>query len=287
MIRKFQLWALTIVVAFVLAGAAQAAPVKATLSGVKGDVQVRKSDGAAWTKAADGMKLDQGADVKTGAGGEAVLSWPVGNVVRIRPLTTLNLETLDLDSVGTAKSNLKLTGGGVLAQAGKLTGKDSQFNVKTPAAVAGVRGTALDAAIPPEGGISLAVVEGNVVLTVGDVTITIDAGFEISVSASGEVPTTPAKIPEARLKNMQSAVNVLKQIVNEMEKQEKSEAKDEKKEEKAEEKTDEDLADQVVDTVTSNTTDQTTISDSITQTATDAALGCPAGGGCIEGTISF
>ncbi|MFH1538153.1 MAG: FecR family protein [bacterium] len=268
---------------FGLSVMAHAAEVKATLGNVAGDVQVQAAPDADWEAAADGVALGKGAAIKTGADGEAILTWGIGNVVRIFPLTNISVESLMEEGEDTT-AELSLAGGRALSQVGKLASPNSSFKVKTPSAVAGVRGTAFDAAIPPGGGsVSIACVDGAVILTVGDIEVTIEEGFELSVTA-GEVPITPAAIPEARLKNLQAATNVLKQIAKESEKAEKKEKKEEKKAEKKE-----DTSSGAVDTVMDDTSDQVTIQDDITNTAADLSAGPCAAGGCgsISGSIEF
>lgn len=121
------------------AGPAFAANMKVTVRKVVGDVQT--AQGAKWVKATVGMQLVSGAKIKTGSGGEALLTWDNGNVVKLRPLSNLVL-TQVAKTGSTTNVALDIQKGGVFAKVKKLQNAKSSFNVGTPTAVAGVRGTA-------------------------------------------------------------------------------------------------------------------------------------------------
>jgi len=139
---------------------ASAAAVKATLSEVKGSVFVQAAGGA-FEPAKNGMAVAEGSTLKTGPDGSAILKWD-GNTAKLAPLTMVKVDTLKVDAKGKAESKLDLAQGNVVSRVGKL-GKDSTFSVKTPAAIAGVRGTAFDTGVNPETNqTTVAVVEGDV-----------------------------------------------------------------------------------------------------------------------------
>lgn len=130
---------LTLAGALISTGAAMAqGNMKVTVRKAAGQVQV--SSGGAWTKATVGQKLLPGTKVKTGPGGEAILTWDNGNVLKIRPLTQMTIAALT--KVGaTTDALLTVKKGSVFAKVKKLKTPNSSFIIGTPTAVAGVRGT--------------------------------------------------------------------------------------------------------------------------------------------------
>lgn len=214
MSRKCMMFTAALAALLVFGGAVRAAEaVKATLMNVEGDVQTQKKEGAKWEDAKDGARLSDGWSVKTGRDGKAVLTWGLGNVVRIFPLSSVSVEKLTGDEkTGEAASDVALGHGRVMAQVGKLTTKNSRFNIKTPTAVAGVRGTSFDLNMP-EGSdkLNVAVIDGSVSLEAGGVEIMLEAGFE-SIVAMGEPPAPPVEIPASDFAELKETAAELKEI---------------------------------------------------------------------------
>jgi len=256
---------------------AHAAAVKATLVELKGSVMVQQPGGA-FAAAKDGMAVSEGATVKTGPDGSAILKWGDGNTMKIMPLSLTKVDALSQDEkTGATKSDFSLGQGRVVNRVGKLA-KDSSFTVKTPAAIAGVRGTAFDMGINPETNqTSIAVVEGSVTLAAAGVELVVAEGFESAVT-EGAAPQPPTEIPPAQLQELKSTVNDLKQV---------SEAAPTPTETKAAPAPASvtDTAQTAVDAVQSDTVEKQTIDSTINQQIQN--LGCPGGGGCIRGTIDM
>ena len=145
---------LTLAGALISTGAAFGQNMKVTVRKAAGQVQV--STGGAWTKATVGQKLLPGTKVKTGPGGEAILTWDNGNVLKIRPLTQMTIAALTKSGVATDVL-LTVKKGSVFAKVKKLKTPDSSFIIGTPTAVAGVRGTTEE--VGDEG---VKVIEGDV-----------------------------------------------------------------------------------------------------------------------------
>ncbi|MFH1538750.1 MAG: FecR family protein [bacterium] len=253
---------------------ANAEAVTATLMNVEGDVQVQEEEGAKWRDARDGVRLSDGSSIKTGDDGQAVIAWGLGNVVRVYPLSKVSVEELVSEpDTSDSSSDLSLGHGRVMAQVGKLTSKNSSFNIKTPTAVAGVRGTAFDLDMP-EGSdeLSVLVLEGSVSLEAGGMEIMLDAGFE-SIVVAGEIPSVPMAIPAADLADLKQEAGELKKI---SEQTGGGDGKGGTKEGKRGKKS---KTEGATDAVTEAITIQNQSLGIIDTT------GCPAGGGCIEGEI--
>lgn len=186
-------------------GAASAAPMKVTVDKVQGTVQVSKGSG--WSALKNGDSVPVGADVKTGAGSSCILKWAGGNVIKITPMSTVSV-TAERTAAGDEKSSVNLKQGKVNAHAKKLSTAGSSFDVKTPTAVAGVRGTDILAEIQA-GNVSFAVSDGQLELTIGDEVFMLDDGFLVSVDPEG-VFSEPVPIPQEMLEELKSEFEALK-----------------------------------------------------------------------------
>lgn len=261
--------------------AAQAAAVKATLAGVKGTVFVQPAGGS-FAPVKDGAKVSEGASIKTGPDGEAVVKWGAGNTVKLTALTLAKIDALTSDDKGASKSNFSLSQGRVISRVGKL-GKESSFTVKTPAAIAGVRGTAFDCGIDPiSNQTQIAVVEGSVSVEAGGVEVVLEQGFESAITP-GEAPETPVEISQEKMDDLKATVEELKDVSEIVPDEGGDEGGDETEGDTGD-ATDE-VVDDVIETVEDNTVETNTTEADIIDDVTEG--GCPAGGGCIQGIIDM
>lgn len=121
---------------------------QATISNIRGEVFVRQDQGD-WKAAQPRMVLNQGDEMKTSAGGFAELLLDNGKTgnVEVKEKSLFKLETMQLDQATGDKSTLlNLAIGKVLVHAEKLHG-NSTFEVRTPTATTGVRGTSFEVAV--------------------------------------------------------------------------------------------------------------------------------------------
>ncbi len=111
---------------------------RAVITFIIGEVQAFRNN--SWGGADAGMELAQGDRIRTGAGGTVDVQ--IGqSVVRVKEKSEVALAALFLDgTTGSENTSLELAVGMVLAKPKKLV-KGESFMVKTPTAVAGVRGT--------------------------------------------------------------------------------------------------------------------------------------------------
>ena len=197
------------VVMFVLlafCGAALAAPMKVTVSKVTGKVEV--SAGAGWKALKDGDSVSVGADVRTGAGASCILKWGGGNAVKLGPLTTMSVDQAEKSVSGDENSRVNLKAGSAQAHAKKLSTSKSSFEIKTPTAVAGVRGTDIIAEIAA-GNVSFGVSDGQLEVTAGDQVFVLDDGFLVNVGMDG-VFEDPVPIPQDMLEQLKEEFEALK-----------------------------------------------------------------------------
>ncbi len=111
---------------------------RAVITFIIGEVQTFRNN--VWGNAEMGSDLYQGDRIRTRA--DATVDIQIGrSVVRVKEKSEVSLATLFMDrSTGSENTSLELAIGTVLAKPKKLV-KGESFMVKTPTAVAGVRGT--------------------------------------------------------------------------------------------------------------------------------------------------
>lgn len=217
---------------------ARAADTGVRVDKVVGKVEARAGAGEPWRAAKSGDRLSAGAAVRTGKDSSCVIKWGVGNAVKVSPLSDIDLESIDLKSKGMGMS-LKL--GRASAHIEKMDAGGS-FTVRTPAAIAGVRGTDFFAEVGDNGGTVFGVAEGEIFVTVGDIEIPLSQDYMVEIPAEGGAgepePMTQEMKQEANeemkeLKEEAAAeVKAAAEEDKEEKKEEKEEAKDEKKEDK-------------------------------------------------------
>ncbi|HOP08415.1 MAG TPA: FecR family protein [candidate division Zixibacteria bacterium] len=181
---------------------------------ITGPVQYRISDGD-WSPLSTDTKLGEGHSVRTGPDGEAVLTWFAGNVIKLSPLTMMKVDTLKKDEAGSNKSGIDIAEGRIYAKAAKLANDDSLFEVRTPTAIAGVRGTAFtvdhDATNRKS---AFVVVEGRVVVTAQDVDQMVEPGHRVSVEIN-KPPTGPSRVREQEMNRLRREGKDIDKLVEE------------------------------------------------------------------------
>lgn len=161
----------------------------AMLTGVKGSVAVKAEGSGEWKEARDKMKLTGGDTIKTSAGASCIIKFSDGSMVKVGPMSSTKVsdigltKTVDVDSGKTWSRVRKMD-------------KDSDFKVKTPTAVAGVRGTFFSSEAD-EGGSQFDVFDGMVEVSSADnpsQSVAVTAHNRTTVAA-GKAPASPTAIP--------------------------------------------------------------------------------------------
>ena len=109
----------------------------ALITSVAGSVEARLSKDAQWQTASKGAQLSEGAAVRTGDDGRAILLFKNGTRIWIKEKSTL-----DLSEQKDRSHQILLRGGSIKARVPHLKFKE-RFRLRTPAAVVAVRGTVL------------------------------------------------------------------------------------------------------------------------------------------------
>lgn len=136
--------ALFLCLAIFLSGGAGAAfasvKISAKLISMEGDVQVIRAGGEKPFKAFVNMRLTEGDRIITGSNGTAKVQMEDDVIITLAENTRIYLSELR-GSQGAQQSSINLQSGAVGSSVGKKLTDNSRFEIKTPTAVMGVRGT--------------------------------------------------------------------------------------------------------------------------------------------------
>ena len=179
----------------------------ATVTHVSGPLAVRKGDGT--SKAISiGSKVDEGDTVVTEKRTYARLKFNDGSEVTLKPYSQFKVEkfSYDQEKPKDDSASLSLIKGGLRTITGKIgkRGNVDSYQMKTPTATIGIRGTVYDAQYCQDGscgaikpGLYLAVTNGSVVITNNGgipITLQVKAGQYVYVQS----PVTPPIVLPAK-----------------------------------------------------------------------------------------
>jgi hypothetical protein len=166
----------------------------ATLASIKGTVTI-KSGTAQWAPATDRMEVKEGDQLRTEGGSSAIIKMDDGSMVKIGPLATMTVAALKSTGKDN-KTSLDIASGKTWSRVRKLTG-ESDFNVTTPTAVAGVRGTYFSDEVEQTSASTIDVFDGSVAVSSvnnPDQSIVVGASQRTTVDPN-QNPSAPTKIP--------------------------------------------------------------------------------------------
>ncbi|MCH7505002.1 FecR domain-containing protein [PVC group bacterium] len=114
---------------------------EAKLGEVRGDAQILRSGESAWVPADSGLRINEGDQIKTGAKGFAEIIFANDSRIYVKAQSSLVLDQSLLSEDQTFKIKVTLNYGDLMARVKKLKRDKDSFQIQTPTAVAGVRGT--------------------------------------------------------------------------------------------------------------------------------------------------
>ncbi|MFT5207337.1 MAG: ferric-dicitrate binding protein FerR (iron transport regulator) [Candidatus Omnitrophota bacterium] len=121
----------------------------AVLRDLEGELFFKSPQADAWLNAKIGDRFNELDTVKTGANSIAVILVEGGSEAQLTLRPNTQIEIKKMHTNGDAEhTQMNLWMGSVLAKAEKIT-HDSTFQVKTPAMVAGIRGTEFEVSYQP------------------------------------------------------------------------------------------------------------------------------------------
>lgn len=159
-------------------------------------VEVGHND-SGYQPAKTGQSLDVGTSVRTGDTGRATIQFPDGSLTRLAPNTTVTIQAAQLNSAGTLKSaSLAEKIGRTFSVVQKLAGGAS-FSVAGHSVSAQVRGTQFEVVVNGDHSNVIKVFEGTIQV-VGQTTITLNAGQQVSADSNGRLGGSGAIIVDPR-----------------------------------------------------------------------------------------
>ncbi|MHB8993751.1 MAG: FecR family protein [Armatimonadota bacterium] len=171
----------------------------AAVSDAQGPIQVKPRGQEEFVLLGDRARVNAGDVVKTGDKAGLVLSWLDGTRMRIGPNTVMTVLKCQINTVNNSETTMfKLDLGRVWIRVLKVLSQKSKFEVVTPTATAGVRGTVFSVAVSPEGKTTVSVVEGAVALEAAGKHSLVEKGHMSTASASG-AQVQPLAAEEDRL----------------------------------------------------------------------------------------
>ena len=146
---------------------------------------------AGFAQASDGDLVDIGDRVQTAVSSHAMVTFFDGSTLEIEPATMVQIE----DAAGAASSAISIrisqTIGRTWASVQKLTRADSKFEIRTPTAVAAVRGTGFITDVLADGTTTVQTTDGNVQVTGLGQSVLVGPGQTTTVPPSSP-PSGPA-----------------------------------------------------------------------------------------------
>lgn len=206
---------LAAVVTLLLSAPTWAADVHGVLQVVKGDVQIKSAKDGKTAKAKVGSKIFPKDTIITGKDSRAKIVMVDNNVLNISPETKLEIQNYEYaPEAGKKDVLLNVLYGKVRSKVEqKYDGKTTNFQLKTPTAVAGVRGTDFMAGYAPSTNVSSVVTfEGSVAFgqpgpggtILNPVAVT---PGQMTEMAGNVAPPPPRPVPPAQLASMDSDSN--------------------------------------------------------------------------------
>ncbi len=170
---------------------------------IQGEVMIMTKSAAKWAPAYKGQRLSIGDKIKTGRSGRAEVKFANSAIFRMRPLSQLEIPS-EKDNDGKRVGFLDMKFGKVWSKV-KPVGKGESFKVRTPTAVAGIRGTVFTLSVNAITKKSIvAVLEGSIDVAAGGATVPVGENEKTSVEEN-QAPDTPEQMDpeEAEQENEQ------------------------------------------------------------------------------------
>ena len=191
--------ALVVVPAALVLTQGRASGAATILSILNGSASVARGT-AAFAPASDGDLVNIGDRVQTADSSHAMVTFFDGSTLEIEPATTVQIEDAAGAASGAISIRISQTIGRTWASVQKLTRADSKFEIRTPTAVAAVRGTGFITEVLADGTTTVQTSDGNVQVTGQGQSVNVGPRQTTSVPPNS-APTVPTlTTPSNRLR---------------------------------------------------------------------------------------
>jgi hypothetical protein len=167
------------------------ASVKTILSIAQGEVLIKKAGTVDWVKGEVKRTLETGDTIKSGTEADVLITFFNGSTIELKANT--QIEIVELVKGKTKIIRLKQEIGETISKVEKLTDPAARYEIETPAAVAGVRGSQMLVRVALDGTTTVQNLAGQISVTAKGVEIVIPVGSASTVR-QGEPPASPQPI---------------------------------------------------------------------------------------------
>jgi P pilus assembly chaperone PapD len=179
---------LFIVVASNLIGCGSSPSTLTVFSITEGNVSVMKAGTASWIEAQVGMSLEPGDRVRTGDDSSAEITFSEGSTIELQTGTEIEIGSLDIPTgTDSATITLEQTIGSVIFRVTKIVDPASLYEVRTPAGVVAIRGSAMEVSVIEDGTTRVCNLEGDIWAVAQGVELQIPEG-ECCIIRPGQPP---------------------------------------------------------------------------------------------------
>jgi hypothetical protein len=168
-------------------------PMEGNVTFVHGDARVQKGEGAEWTALHSGDLVSQGSTVKTGKASSLQVAFDDRSSIFLRSDTTLGITASEKKGLLYRVNRFYLAIGRVVARLKEATGSDSRMDIRTPSAIASVRGTEFRVSADEEASTRTEVLAGAVGVRAAKTTVPVREG-EGTYVQRGAAPASPRKL---------------------------------------------------------------------------------------------
>jgi len=170
----------------------------ASVSDVAGDVYAKARADVDFSALGDGQHVLAGTTVRTGPASGVTLNWVDGSRVRLGPETSIRVRKCTVNtSTRDTTSLFDLDVGRIWVRVLSVLGGQTKFEVHTPTATAGVRGTVFSVAVDASGETQVAVYEGEVHVAGEAGQASVGPGQQATVAAGVEHPAVTGRAHDA------------------------------------------------------------------------------------------
>lgn len=169
-------------------------PAPVTVTAVSGNVRYKSGDGP-FQRLSAGAQLNGGENVLSGPRSSATYRFADGTVLTQQAFSKLSFGRLAAyGKTGMVSTELSLDGGRIEARAGKQLAPAGGFRVRTPVAVAGLRGTDFRLNLSEDGKtLRNEVMEGVVAVSAEGREVSVEGGYG-TVAEAGKPPEAPRRL---------------------------------------------------------------------------------------------